>query len=200
MPSHRLTRQTLAPMTRGGARRDLDRIVRTLIPGLADFCLLHLLSHGSIRAAAWAHATPEGERLLQMLTRRYRIVPGNPVSGVASVLRSARPLLRTGIQIDEAVAHRGDLTVVDLHRELAPRSALVVPILTSSATAGALTLCFSQSGRTYAARDIPAATRVAVRIACLLGPSTGDGRAVAAAAGRPDAPAVSPRRRATPRH
>lgn len=185
---------------RAALRRDIDRIVHRLVPRSADFCLLHLVSRGSIRAIAWAHATPGGERLLRLLTRRYRISPQDRSSGVASVLRSGRPLLRTAIQIDEAVAGRGDASVVELHRELGPRSALVVPIVTPTAVLGALTLGFSHSPRTYAARDVPGAVRVAARIARILAPPADLARLRASEANPAARTATTLRRRPDPRH
>jgi GAF domain-containing protein len=156
------------------ARRSVQQIVRRLVPSAADFCLVHLSSHGAIKAVAGAHASRDGERVLLMLMRSYRIAPDDGASGVASVMRTRRPLLRTAIQIDAAVVRRGFASAVELHRQLAPRSALVVPILTPFAVIGALTLCYSHSGRTYTARNIRAAERVAERIAQTLVPSAPD--------------------------
>jgi GAF domain-containing protein len=159
----------LAAVTSAAVRRTLQGIVRRLVPSSADFCVVHVASKGTIRAIAGAHATRRGERLLRMLMRSYRIAPDDGASGVASVMRTRRPLVRTAIQMDSAVARRGNASVVQLHRLLAPRSALVVPILSPPVSVlGALTLCYSQSGRMYSARNVRAAERAAARIAQVL--------------------------------
>ncbi len=132
--------QPLPPATLALARRTIDRLVAALVPRSADFCLVHVIARGSIRAVAGAHATPDGLRVLRSLMRSYRISPQDGASGVASVIRTGRPLLRTAIQIDAAVAHRRDARALELHRQLAPRSALVVPIQTPVGIAGAMTL------------------------------------------------------------
>ena len=181
------------------ARRELDTMVRRLVPEAADFCLVHVVSRGTIRAVTWAHSRPEGDRLLRALTRRYRISPNDGASGVASVLRTQRPLLRTAIQIDVAVARRGDAAAAEIHRQLAPRSALVVPIATSAGILGALTLCFSQSGRTYSARHVPAAVKIAIRMARTLVPEDTPGRGITGAGAAMERTASKARRRALPR-
>jgi GAF domain-containing protein len=61
--------------------------------------------------------------------------------------------------------------VTELHRRLAPTSALVVPIVHDTRVLGALSLCYSHSGRAYAARHVAAAERLAARIARSLFPA-----------------------------
>lgn len=174
-------------------------MVRHLVPQTADFCLVHVVSRGAIRAVAWAHTTPEGDRLLRALTRRYRISPTDGASGVASVLRTHRPLLRTAIQIGVAVARRGDAAAAEIHRQLAPRSALVVPIATSAGILGALTLCFSQSGRTYSARHVRAAVKIAARMAHAVVPKEAPARGPTVAEAPLERSASAARRRSLPR-
>jgi GAF domain-containing protein len=55
--------------------------------------------------------------------------------------------------------------VLDLHRQLAATSALVVPIEGSRAPAGALVLGYSTSARRYSARDLAVARNLAQQVA-----------------------------------
>jgi GAF domain-containing protein len=154
--------------------RVLRRLARSAIPALADFCLIYYAAGSRIVCVASAHATREGSRALHALARAYRVRRGDRGSTIAAAIRTARPVLRADIPLEP----RATVTdaVAALHRRLAPRSAIAAPIVAGNKVLGAVTLCYSRSGRTYVAADIPAARRLAARIARAL-----------AAAGRADA-------------
>jgi hypothetical protein len=146
------------------SRRLAERAARAAVPKLADFCVVHLVSHRGLVAVAAAHATREGERLLRMLMHAHRIRPSDRDSTAAHVVRSARPALRRTIST-AADRNAPAGSVSDLHRRLAPVSALVVPILSDCAVLGAVSLCYSGSRRCYRAQDVRAAQRLATRLA-----------------------------------
>jgi GAF domain-containing protein len=138
------------------------------VPALADFSLFYLAQPSIIRCVASAHATPTGARLLRALSREYHLRRGDRDSTVAEVIRTARPIVRKDIAVELEASrslHSERDTVANLHRRLAARSALVVPVLGDRSVFGALTLCYSQSERSYSARDVHAAMRLAARIA-----------------------------------
>ena len=161
----------LAAPEMANARRAIEHRVRQMVPAFADFCVAHLVARGGIRCVGSAHATRNGERLVRMLMRTYRIARTDRDSAVAYVVRTGRPLLRTAIQMDAATARRRDGRIAKLHRQLATRAALVVPIQLQGRVLGALSLCYAQSGRTYVRRDIAAAARIAAEIARTLAPT-----------------------------
>src|SRR5688572_26629826 len=158
--------------TIANARRAVEHHVRHVVPTFADFCLAHLVARSAISCIGGAHRTNDGERLVRALIRTYRITHDDRDSAVAHVVRTGQPLLRTGIQLDAAVARRRDGRISELHRQLATRSALVVPIEIHGFVLGVLSLCYSQSGRTYARSDIPAAVRIATQMAHALAPAS----------------------------
>ena len=145
----------------------LPRVARSIVPELADFCLVFLERDGVVACAAAAHVSADGERLLRRLNRVYKITRDDPISTVASVLRSGRPRLRAEItsEVEAPFAH---LAVFTLHRRLGTRSALVVPIGASPNVVGAISLCFAESGRRYSAQDVPPARRLANQVAAFL--------------------------------
>ena len=146
----------------------IRRLVRDAVPALADFSLFYVAQASIIRCAACAHATASGARLLRALGREYHVRRGDRHSTVAEVIRTARPIVRKEIPIELVASPSSPTardTVANLHRRLAARSALVVPVLGDRAVLGALTLCYSQSERSYSARDVQAAMRLAARIA-----------------------------------
>jgi GAF domain-containing protein len=159
------------------AQPAIHRLVRRDIPRLADFGGVFIAFPPSIVCVASAHVTREGTRVLRTLMRAYRIARDDRGSTVAHVIRTSTPVLRTGIQPEPRQSERGDL-IGELHRRLAPRSALTLPIVANEGVLGALSLCYAQSGRSYLSRDIPMAARLAARIAGVLASVPADDAAV----------------------
>jgi len=167
----------LTPPGTATTRRSVQRIARECVPALADFCIVHLFAGTSMPCVAGAHTTSDGTRHIRALLRSHRVERNDPHSTVAHVVRTKRAMLRTGIQpetLQRRTSHDED-EFAELHRLLAPRSALVVPIMgivsRTEAVLGVLTLCYSHSGRSYAPGDIPAARRRADQIARVLQPA-----------------------------
>jgi GAF domain-containing protein len=147
--------------------RPLARIARSAVPALADFCLVYLVVGTHIVCVAAAHTSRAGERLVRTLAQTYRIRRVDRSSTVAHVIASGRPALRTAILSDPTASG----VIADLHRQLDPRSALVVPVVTGDRVAGAVSLCYAASGRTYSRADLPEASRLAARAAHILSPT-----------------------------
>jgi GAF domain-containing protein len=144
----------------GTFHRMLERIARRAVPAIGDFCLIYLLEHGHLRCAASAHVTREGERLLRALNRIYRLTPDDPLSTVARAVRTGRSQLRTEIPETQGRFAHERPRVVEIHRRLAARSAIVVPIRADREIMGALTLSYSESGRAYSSRDLRPVERI----------------------------------------
>jgi GAF domain-containing protein len=151
-------------VTARAAGKAIDEIARRAVPALADFAMVFVVAGRSIVGIASAHVSPGGERLLRALRRVYRVRPDDLHSTVAQVVRTGRPSLRRDIlNENHSRAPRG--SVADLHRRLACRSALVLPIRVGETVTGAVSLCYAGSGRTYSAFDLADARRVVRDIA-----------------------------------
>jgi GAF domain-containing protein len=147
----------------------LDRVARSTVPALADFCLIYALDDDQLRCIALAHRSRAGRRALQSLARVYRITRNDPDSTVAQVVRSRRPSLRAAIRPEPAVlTPHPRPRVFALHRQLGARSALVVPLETPDRVIGALALSYGESGRRYVTADIARARKIAGHVALLL--------------------------------
>jgi signal transduction histidine kinase/DNA-binding NarL/FixJ family response regulator len=138
---------------------ELPLTLRTLaqlaVPTLADWCVIELIGEdGELRVAEIVAALPSKHVLLQEKLARFR--HGQPGGGhpVDVVLRTARPHLCE--VVDDDCRHR--MGYDEEHRqllaELDPRSMVVVPLGAGGRTVGALTLSFSDSGRSYGPRDV----------------------------------------------
>jgi len=145
----------------------IERTIRDAVPAFADFCLVHLVRGATIRCVAAVHVSRNGQTLLRALMRQHTIRRDDLVSSVAHVVRTERPLLRPQIR-EESGGADGKSGITQMHRRLGARSVLVVPVVAGAAVVGALSLCYSVSGRRYAARHLAPARRMAGRIASLL--------------------------------
>src|SRR6266550_6594586 len=145
------------------ARKTIEQIARGAVPALADFAMVFVVTGRSIVGIASAHVSPSGERLLRALRRVYRVRREDLHSTVAQVVRTGRPSLRRDI-LNENHSRPARGSVADLHRRLACRSALVLPIRVGETVTGAVSLCYAQSGRTYARADLAGARRIAQEI------------------------------------
>jgi GAF domain-containing protein len=147
--------------------RAMTRVIRAALPSLADFCLVFLAGGHDIACIGSAHTTPAGGRLVRALRRVYRVRRSDADSTVARVIRTGAPLLRREIRPDLPVP-ASHAPIADLHRRLATRSALVVPIRAGGKAIGAVSICYSHSGRSYQPGDLAAAEALAARVADIL--------------------------------
>jgi GAF domain-containing protein len=156
---------------RGNAADYLERVARTAVPALADFCLIYLLEGDNLACVASAHRTHAGDRLLRALIKVYKIRRTDPDSTVAQVVRSGRPSLRGDIRPERPTTQprfTALARVFNIHQQLAVRSALVLPIEGRAGVIGAIGLSFSESGRRYKPADITVGEQIAQRIALAL--------------------------------
>lgn len=146
-------------------RRVIDRAARAALPRLGDFCLVHVATPRTLRCVSACHCATHFSRDMRTLVSARPIRRDDLVSTVAGVVRSHKPALRTGIYHDDDAARS---TAARLHRKLAPTSALVVPLVNDGVVLGALSLCYSHSGRSHARHQVPLAERVAARLTAVL--------------------------------
>lgn len=176
----------------------IERAAREAIPSLADFCLVHVVSGGMIRCVAGVHVSRLGRSHVRALMRCRGIRRDDLVSSVASVVRTQRPILRPRVASEPRETPRKG-GIAELQQRLAPCSVLVVPIVDDGTAAlGALSLCYSESARTYTARQLKPARRIAMRIARFLVQARDN--VATRLAPRDARQAVPPRRRAGPRN
>jgi GAF domain-containing protein len=150
-------------------RAVVERTAHEAVPLLADFCIVHLKARGALAAVTGAHATRTGDRNLRALIRGHRVRLNDLHSTVAHVVRTGDPVLRRVIPPDPQTPSDPN-RLETLLRRLAPHSALVVPIAVGKTVLGTVSLCFSESRRSYSARHLGAARRLAARIAEILLP------------------------------
>jgi GAF domain-containing protein len=146
--------------------RFLDHALAACVPALADFGLVFLVDGERLRCAALAHASHPGRGLLRALRRVYKLRRDDRDSTVAQVVRIGRPALRREIRAEPSPAASASnrRQVLEIHRRLGARSALVVPIHGRDGVLGALALNYAESRREYTTDNIPLAEHIAMQI------------------------------------
>jgi PAS domain S-box-containing protein len=140
----------------------LSTLATLLVPGLADWCAIHLLEGPELETVAVAHADPARLPQARDLQEKY---PPNPAQrqGVWNVIRTGRAELFEVVP-DELL----DRIARDAHhlasmKDLGMRSVVVAPIRIRERVWGTLTLISSDSGRRYDRLDVALAEELGRR-------------------------------------
>jgi PAS domain S-box-containing protein len=141
----------------------LREVAAIAVPAIADWCLFSLVeAGGSLRQVAMA-ATPEFDDAVRDIASRFpQQIDSN---GVGEVIRTGEPLLVEDFTDDvlERLA-RGPEHFVAL-RKIDLQSALVVPLIVSGRTIGALSLVVSARSRAFGPDDLWLVESLATRAA-----------------------------------
>lgn len=152
-----------------GTSLDLEKtladVAHLVVPGLADWCAIDLLTDGGVlERAAVAHVDPAKMALAWDLWRRLPPRPEDP-HGVHAVIRSRCSERLEEIPDALLVQSVPDPELLALIRSLGLRSSMCVPLVARDRALGALTLVSAESGRRYAPGDQAFADEFARRIA-----------------------------------
>jgi signal transduction histidine kinase len=143
----------------------LADVCRLVVPTLADWCLLDLLSEdGRLQRLEVAHRDPARVELAREAQRRYPPQPDRR-SGLTNVLRTGEAEVTYAITDEMLEKAAQDAEHLRLLRALELKSAMILPLKARGRTIGALTLIASESGRRYDDCDLPVALELASRIA-----------------------------------
>ncbi|MES1179378.1 MAG: ATP-binding protein [Myxococcales bacterium] len=142
----------------------LATVARFAVPRLADWCAVDLLEPRSsrIKRVAVAHVDPAKVRYAEDLGLRYPTPPDAP-TGVPQVIRTGKSELYPEIPNDLLEAGARDAEHRRIIRELALKSAMVVPLGARGQTFGAMTFVYADSDRRYTSEDLAFAEDLARR-------------------------------------
>lgn len=142
----------------------LQRALHLPIPFLADVCLIDLLDpDGTVHRSAAASADPASRDLVEIALRYTPDPQRQPETWKA--LSTGEPYCNPRIteeQLDAAVSDPADRAAL---RRLAPRSAMVVPLLHKEKVFGIITLVACGEARAYGALELDLARQFAARVA-----------------------------------
>lgn len=131
----------------------LGNVAQLAVGTLADWCAVDLLVDHRLATVAVAHVDPASTAWAWRFRKRYPPDP-NAATGVAKVARTGRSELYAEVTDEMLVASARDDDHLRLTRELAPRSIMIVPLVTSTRPIGAITFVRSDGVRPFTADDL----------------------------------------------
>lgn len=145
----------------------LDRLLRSLVPGLADYCLIDRIGEdGQIERVGALHARPEAQAAVERLGAWP--LAAEQLLGPAEVLRSGEPQLVAEVTpawlraVSRDEAHRACLEA------LGAKSEVMVPLSAGGEVLGVVTLGRTDAGRRYGPEDLALAVQLTERAAVAL--------------------------------
>jgi signal transduction histidine kinase len=132
----------------------LRNVARLAVPEFGDWCAVDVvLPDGGLARVAVEHTEAAMVDLATQLHERYPPAATDPV-GAPNVVRTGRAEFVPEIPETLLAGIARDDEHFRMIRELKLRSYIIVPLRTQHATLGALTVVYSDSGRTYTASDL----------------------------------------------
>ena len=141
----------------------LRELLRQIVPGLADWCVVHRLEAGRVSALVSAHDSSELEQKLRaLLARDSRLV-----RSVDDVLKNGVGELHTEISSEQLAALAVEPSDRAVLAELGLGSALIVPVIAHRQVFGCM-MWASRGARRYGMRHLETATDLGHRLALTL--------------------------------
>lgn len=142
--------------------KNLNGLVRALVPKLADFAFILLTdSDGALRSVASAHRETQRTSALARL-RDERLLTPEAEARELRRLREHRPRLIRDFNLAAARAQLWPYLAGTL-APLEPRSSITIPLQARGETFGGLYLFVGAPGRNYDARDLPVVVEIGRR-------------------------------------
>jgi PAS domain S-box-containing protein len=143
----------------------LANIARLSVNYLADWCMIHLVDRdGQVNQIAVAHKDPEKLEIATELQKHYK--PGkNADTGLEKVLKTGKAEYYPTIPAELLYKDLSSSEQIGTLKALGLKSAMIVPLIARGRTMGAISLIWSESGRTYKQQDVFIVNELARRAA-----------------------------------
>lgn len=149
----------------------LDRITRSAVPRLGDWCAIYFLPEGSSTVqSSIAHVDPTREARAREIVQRFPFTFDGK-GRAAEVMRTGRAELIAELDettLEQALAHLAPEDAEEwrtIVQELGLVSAVTVPLMTRNRVVGLMQFVMAESGRRYEPADLALAEAVAGRVA-----------------------------------
>jgi PAS domain S-box-containing protein len=143
----------------------LENLARSVVPALADWCVVDVVGDGGYERLAAVHRDPDLADKVEELCRDYPPDPTAP-AGVGLVLQTGTPAFHPEVTPELALATaRNDPRMLELLQRLGIESYVVVPLIAREEILGAISLVYGRSGRRHDARALALANELARRAA-----------------------------------
>jgi GAF domain-containing protein len=115
----------------------LDRLLAVIVPEFGDWAAIDLFDEDDrLKTVAAIHTDAEKMRLVKRLVGRYNHDPRFEPT-IAAALRTGRPMIVRDVS-DDLIKRTASPSLLALIRELAPHSAVTMPLRTRGRTIGSL--------------------------------------------------------------
>ena len=148
------------------ASETVERLASSLVPGLADICILDVAEGDRLTCVAVRAHGPRRLDLERLLSVRPPTGPTRPGAGRAARLGEKQLIGRISEEYFSAAGH--DARDRELLRWIDARSAMFFPLRARGRTIGVLTLITADSGRRYDESDLAFGEAAARRVALAL--------------------------------
>lgn len=152
-------------------RATLKELTRLAVPFLAEYCAVFLADEEglTLQRVASAHSRPDLEERIVRIEKIYVPELDNPHSLVGQVFHSAEPRLFPKLSpeiLNRAVARPAE--ALELTGQLAPRSAILLPLVSRNRRLGVIAFFRSADASAYSENDLAVAKRLAAKAALAL--------------------------------
>lgn len=131
----------------------LATLTQLLVPGMADWCTIHLLEDGQLKPLAVSHVDPKKVSFARKIGQKYPPNPDQP-RGAWNVVRTGASELHREIPDALLAQAAQDAEHLAFLRAVGMKSAILVPIRVRDRVLGALSLISAEGERHYDAYDL----------------------------------------------
>lgn len=134
--------------------KTLKELARLAVPVLADWCTVTIVKEDRTKErVAAVHRDSDKNALIDELSRYYPAC-ADEGAGIGQVIKSGTSLFSPRVVDDHLVSAAKDQRHLEIMRELACISCMVVPIFARGKTIGAISMVSGKSGRIYNENDL----------------------------------------------
>lgn len=144
--------------------RILERLSQLVIPAFSDYCIVDLLAKDGGFHTVTAHADPCKKPALEDLRATYGL-DKNLTDPTWRVLKSRKPRLFADVTMRMLASASPEAGLLELLKDLGPRSYMIVPIQARGKIWGALHLARTAPNRRYNDNDLKLGVELAERVA-----------------------------------
>ncbi|MBD1914077.1 PAS domain S-box protein [Leptolyngbya sp. FACHB-8] len=140
----------------------LEQVAQLTVPGLADWCTVHIVEEDGRINQIVAHIDPAKLEWAHQLREKYPLNP-NDARGAAFTLRTGQPDFAPDIPDELLVQAARDSEHLEILRQVGFSSFMSVPLQTQARIIGVISFISAESGRRYTLADVRLAEELARR-------------------------------------
>jgi PAS domain S-box-containing protein len=133
--------------------KTLSKLASALVPGLGDWCSIHLLDGGELQNLAVAHIDPTKVAAARLYREKYPSAP-NEARGIWNVIRGGRSEVYNDISEELLTRSAQSPEHLEVLRAVGMKAVVVAPIRIRGDVVGAISIVSAESDRRYDESDV----------------------------------------------